>query len=457
MHQIRSWFISVTVIAGLASLATPPAAVAADGTASTAPMGCILRQPGAPARFVAAGSMDKAAMVQAIAADRSTRRSRVVDPCVTGQMRSLPALAYKSLAQRHPGRFQPLDAKVARALPSAPVAAARAPEYHYVAIDEQIAPPVLFFDPAAIGETTALVGTAYVEADGVLLPSVALFENGRLQVIAGGFGRAINAGGTIGGELLIDAENFLTQAALFRHGRVQAIPLRPGEVASTLISLNDRGDALVGGFDADFNAYLSVWDGSRSAAVDFGPEVPFAFLVQMNNLGHISGTTYQGSYTRGFVHDRFKGATTLLYPLITETDAWALGINNRGHVLGYSFVPGQTERIGIWDAQANFHTHFVQGTPQVPTISNWLVFNDHDVIGITLVSQPAADVGHSYLLPSPQVRVDLLDLTLDVIVERGSLWWLLGINNVGNLFGLTLYGDGTSSGSLFFQLTRSPR
>ena len=72
----------------------------------------------------------------------------------------------------------------------------------------------------------------------------------------------------------------------------------------------------------------------------------------------------------GIGHDTRSGITTLLHPLYTEPEAWALGINDRGDVLGYSFIPGATERIGVWDASGHFSTRFVEGTPEVPTISN---------------------------------------------------------------------------------------
>jgi hypothetical protein len=53
-------------------------------------------------------------------------------------------------------------------------------------------------------------------------------------------------------------------------------------------------------------------------------------------------------------------------PLPTEPNAWALGINNRGDVLGYSFAFDSTARIGVGDAKAEFNTYFV--TPEHPKL-----------------------------------------------------------------------------------------
>ena len=54
-----------------------------------------------------------------------------------------------------------------------------------------------------------------------------------------------------------------------------------------------------------------------------------------------------------------------------EPHAWGLGINYRGDVLGYSFVSFSTERIGFWRG-TTFHTRFVEGTAEFPTVSNFL-------------------------------------------------------------------------------------
>jgi hypothetical protein len=83
----------------------------------------------------------------------------------------------------------------------------------------------------------------------------------------------------------------------------------------------------------------------------------------------------------------------------------------------------------------------VEGTPEFPTISNDLKFNDNNLIVITQVSSPASESGSSYLVPSPGVRLNLADLVADMPPEHGSLFGIGAINNKGNMIGSTFSPD----------------
>ena len=205
-----------------------------------------------------------------------------------------------------------------------------------------------------------------------------------------------------------------------------------------MIALNDSGMALVDSFDDNFVETLAIYKNGRVTPVDFGPDVPFAFFLSMNNSGIISGTTFSQSFTFvGFRDDRSTSRTTLLYPVGGDPDAWALHINNRGDILGYSFVTNAIERIGVWDAKAVFTPYFVEGTPQIPTVSNRLVFNDNNLIVISNISigEPT-----SYIVPRIGVRLDLADLVENLSAGQ-NLANTIGINNHGDMIGFGQQGS----------------
>jgi hypothetical protein len=187
--------------------------------------------------------------------------------------------------------------------------------------------------------------------------------------------------------------------------------------------------ALVTSSDA-FGQTTYLYKHGRTTPLDFGlpGAQPFDFL-HLNNRGIISGTA-----GRGFRFDTRTGKTTQLDPLPTEPEAWALDINNRVDVLGYSFVSGGLERIGVWDRHGEFRTYFVEGTPEFPTISNRLLFNDNNVIVITRVSNPPSERGNSYLVPKPGVRLNLADLVENLPAGQNPNF-ILDINNHGNMIG----------------------
>ena len=139
-------------------------------------------------------------------------------------------------------------------------------------------------------------------------------------------------------------------------------------------------------------------------------------------------------HLRGFPLRHENRPTTFLYPIAGDPEAWALGINNRGDILGYSFVFSATERIGVWDQNAVFTPYFVEGTPQIPTVSNKLVFNDNNVIVISNISTGERT---SYIVPTPGVRLDLAGL-VENLPSGQNLAYTFGINNHGDMFG---FGD----------------
>jgi hypothetical protein len=123
---------------------------------------------------------------------------------------------------------------------------------------------------------------------------------------------------------------------------------------------------------------------------------------------------------------------TLLQPVPPDTLAWGLGINNRGDVLGYSFVSGAPyhERIGVWDRNGNFQTYFDE-----TIVSNRLLFNDNNLIVITLVQD-----SNSYLVPQPGVRLNLADLVVNMPAGQ-DLRSITDMNNHGDMIGSSSQGN----------------
>jgi hypothetical protein len=253
-----------------------------------------------------------------------------------------------------------------------------------------------------------------------------------------------NNRGKVGGAIVLESDKL--QAALFTRAEVKPIPPLSDEVSSAVLLLTDSGIAFVEsvGSDSDVSHYLTRR--RQVTTLDFGSDPASQFDI--NDRGIVSGTSDRPDSDRAFRYNPFSGRFTLLEPLPTEPDSWGQAINNRGHVLGYSFVPGGLERIGVWRG-TKFHTYFVEGTPEVPTVSNSLLWNERGLIVITDVRRPDNDLS-SYLVPWPGVRLNLADLT------DGPLppWTLIvDINNRGDLIGVG--GDSRFDISSVFLLRRA--
>jgi hypothetical protein len=166
--------------------------------------------------------------------------------------------------------------------------------------------------------------------------------------------------------------------------------------------------------------------------LDFGPD--FAEQFDINDHGIVSGTSFRSAGDRAFRYHPRSGSITLLEPLPTEPKTWGQAINSRGDVLGYSFSDCGLERVGVWRG-TTFHTYFVEGTPEFPTVSNDLLWNERGLIVITSAINCRNNVStdlNSYLVPRPGVRLKLADLVDDPLPVWTSI---TDVNNRGDMIG----------------------
>jgi hypothetical protein len=321
--------------------------------------------------------------------------------------------------------------------------ALQAQDYHYryVSFDTCEAPPGYTGFGGTIQNSGRLYGS--VSDEQTFLPYIAVCAQGVVTVLqpeVPAFLSAVNTAGTVLlASVLVDPVNFITQAALFRNGQVELIPPLPGEFTSFGLSLTDTGMALVSSFNEFFEETVLLYQKGETTPLDFG--LTNYSVRGMNNQGIIAGTTgVDGVGDRGFRFDSRTGRTTLLDPLPTEQHAWAVGINNHGDILGYSFVAGGIERIGVWSRDGRFQPYFVEGVTEFPTISNALLFNENNLIVIAFVTNPPPERGNSYLVPKPGVRLNLADLVENLPPGAGVLRFITGINEHGDLVGFGAAG-----------------
>lgn len=327
---------------------------------------------------------------------------------------------------------------------SAAFAPAQARDLHwrYVSLDDARLPAGIdFFIARALDDRGAVYGQAFActndDCDD-FIPYPGVWRRGVVTVLQTTVPAAIwsaNNRGTLGGNIETDFVAETGPAALFRGAAVKRIPPRPGEVASTVSHLTDSM-ALVSSFDADWNVTYAYYRQGRVRGIDFGPSVTAPYIWSMNNRGQLAGISQDlPGKERAFRFDPVSGRTTVLEPLPTEPESWGMDIDSRGDVLGYSYVSGGLERIGVWDRAGRFHTWYVEGTPERPQVSNTLLFNDSRLIVVSAVlSPPAERWQHSYVLPERGARADLADL-VEGVPAGVHLGNILAMNERGDLMG----------------------
>jgi hypothetical protein len=356
-----------------------------------------------------------------------------------GQAVQIPEAVYEAISKASSGHMLALPPMALRQRPNDKLRSMRLPTYQYRIFDLDLPPGAAGFQAVALSQNGTVSGTLYyLQEDGNVINKIANYRHGRFTVLQEGLAGTANDWGTVGGFVLTDPVNFMGRAALFKHGHTRLLPQPPGSVHSEVIQLNNVGQALIRSFDNAGIEAISFFDGKRVTPLDFGSQVTGVLVARLGNRGIVVGSAETALGYRGFRLDPRTGDVSLLQPLPTETDAWALGINDRGDILGYSFIWDSIERIGIWDRAGKFHVYFVEGTGEVPTISNSLRFNNRRQIVITSITRPDDEVGNSYLLPRPGRRVNLAEHVKDLPAQAGALARMLGINNHGDMFGESL-------------------
>jgi hypothetical protein len=299
--------------------------------------------------------------------------------------------------------------------------------YRYIPLAGTI-PEGVEFNPLALGNNRHVYGgLTSCDAEGCT-SAVAVLRRGELVPLQEGFANTANHRGAIGGGVLLDPELGTAQAARFTKAGIELIPpLDNDEVVAGVGLLSDSNIALVDSFDHNFELRQYLTRRGEITPVDFGPDP--VMQLDLSDRGRISGTVRREDIFRAFRYRPSTGRFTVLDPLPTEPNAWGQAINRKGDVLGYSFVFGGLERIGVWRG-TEFHTYFVEGTPEFPTISNRLLWNER---GLIVITDTSVDDLNSYLVPEPGVRLKLADLT------RGPLpaWTrIIDINEHGDMLGV---------------------
>ncbi len=124
-----------------------------------------------------------------------------------------------------------------------------------------------------------------------------------------------------------------------------------------------------------------------------------------------------------------------------DTDTFVEQVNAHDELVGWSYIPGSTEHVGVWASNGAFRNYFTEGTPSFPTISNRLRFSDNDQIVIYRVSNPKSEAGNAYFVPHVDERFNLLD-AIGVVPDWFSfdLLYTVSINNRGDFVGLLFTG-----------------
>jgi hypothetical protein len=251
--------------------------------------------------------------------------------------------------------------------------------------------------------------------------------NGQFEVIAEDFSMSdVTGKGDVGG-CTVDNETGNGHAAVLRaNGTLELIPRLSDEVSSCVIHLSAPRVAVIFSFDG-VETTVYILDGKRITPFT----LPDASVLDINDRGQAAGIDFASPEgNRGFRFDSRIATATILEPVPPDPDSWGQAINKHGEVLGYSFAFNAIERIGKWNRQNEFETFFTEGTPEFPTISNSLIWNEDELI---VVSQTTDR--NTYLIPTPGVRLNLADLVADGSVDTGLL--AVQINKKGDFVGFS--------------------
>jgi hypothetical protein len=307
----------------------------------------------------------------------------------------------------------------------------------YEQIDITIGPPEYdFWAPTGLSDAGDVFGAGFDCTDDFSFCSFDLLkldEDGVFSLVLQDFSPSeVNGPGDVGG-CVLDDEAGTAQAAVFRsNGALELLPRPEGELSSCIVQLSDAEVAVVSSVDENlvFSQYVARNHQTYALPGDIQ-------VTDVNDHGVVAGILVTDAGERAVRFDSRRQASTLLEPVAPDPHSWGLGINRAGEVLGYSFEFGATERIGKWTTTNQFKVSFVEGTPEFPTVSNVLIWNED---GFIVVSNAPTDE-KTYVIPKPGVRLDLAGLVGDAVVPSTLL--AFDVNAHADFIATSLV-DGTS-------------
>lgn len=356
---------------------------------------------------------------------------KVFGSCVAGSLNGMLAIDFAARAARRPDRFAPLSPAQPRPAMAQYAGNGRTPVYQY----ERYAGGGYTFNLIGIDDQGRGYGGVL---DASFVSYAAVLENGQISIThSNAEPWVVNRHGTQGGIVWLDPVNFVFQAAILRGNAVEVIPPQAGEGMSYVAAINDKGEALVVSVDGVTGVgTLFLYDHGRKMQVNLPVDVNAVNFLGLNNARTMI-YTYQDI---GHKVDLWTMNDIVLEPLPGNKSSWAVSINDRGDVLGYSYGPG--ENVGVWRPNNKFELYFAEGNQQYPTNSVRLTFNERDEIVISQVRVPAEERGNAYLLPRPGVRINLADVTVGQPPDAGAFFVVSGINKRGDIAGTTDTAEG---------------
>ena len=164
--------------------------------------------------------------------------------------------------------------------------------------------------------------------------------------------RAISASGDVVG--FSEITPGFNRGFLWQRGRMTALLPLNGGLASEAIGINGRGD-VVGASQVPGDVRAVVWRRGSTAAVDLAvggiAGTSFLYANAINDRGDIVGQMQVGGESHAFIVPQ-RGTLQDLNSLIGPSDQdWviqiALGINNRGEIVGFGHPIGQLESRAV--------------------------------------------------------------------------------------------------------------
>lgn len=153
------------------------------------------------------------------------------------------------------------------------------------------------------------------------------------------FGQDLNALGQVGGNIN-RADLSGSQAAIWRNGKVTPLPELEGTVSSSVLAMNDLGDAV--GLDTTAQANGVFWHRGTVQSMGTPDPAGYFFPTRLNNRGQAIGFTGLNYYLWQ------AGRFTPLEPGPGARNAVAEDINFAGHVAGWDVDTEATTRAVLW-------------------------------------------------------------------------------------------------------------
>ncbi len=240
---------------------------------------------------------------------------------------------------------------------------------------------------AAVSPSGDIVGWYGGDAD----QGGAMWRHGALRPLGEFLPTGINRAGDVAGVVRNPVDGRRHAPALWRHGRLQLLPMSQPSAHAWVVGLSDAGDVAGSWTDGNGSGRAVLWSGGQAHELPLPEGAHRSEAMAINDAGWVVGAAYRpdsATYAAVLWHDGQAIDLGVLDP--ATPDAWAQSINSANQIVGVAQT-GEGPTVFLWqDGVMHDLRDLIEGGDAGPLrVANLVIGDSGHIAGVQFLEDGA--------------------------------------------------------------------